>query len=153
MARYWLFKSEPDCFGISDLKRKKKAVWDGVRNFQARNFLRDDIHVGDLIIFYHSSCAEPAAVGVARVVRAGYPDATAWDPQSEHPDPKSTPQKPLWYVVDVAYMETFAQPVLLKVLHTLPEMTGSPLIQRGNRLSILPLSKKQYDAIEKEGRR
>ncbi len=153
MTRYWLFKSEPDCFGISDLKRRKKATWDGVRNYQARNYLRDEVQLGDVVVFYHSSCAEPAAVGIAKIVRAAYADKTAWDSHSEHPDPKSTPKNPIWYVVDVAYVHTFQHAVLLKVLHAMPEMNGSPLTQRGNRLSILPLSEKQYRAIKKEGGR
>ncbi|MBP9669513.1 MAG: EVE domain-containing protein [Candidatus Pacebacteria bacterium] len=152
MVRYWLFKSEPDCFGLDDLKAKRKAPWDGVRNFQARNFLRDQVQLGDKVVFYHSSCAIPAAVGLAQVVRAGYPDHTAWDPESEHYDPKSTKKHPLWYMVDVAYVESFREPVSLKVLQTLPEMMRSPLTQRGNRLSVLPLTDNQYKAIVREAR-
>lgn len=151
--RYWLFKSEPDCFSLSDLRKKKRAPWDGVRNFQARNYLRDDVHVGDIVVFYHSSCAVPGAVGLATVTKAAYPDATAWDPHSEHPDPKSTRANPRWFVVDVAYKQDFKVPVPLTILHTLPEFAGSPLIQRGNRLSIIPLTASQFRAVVREGSR
>lgn len=148
--QYWLFKSEPDCFGIDTLKAKKIAPWDGVRNYQARNYLRS-AQKGDLVIFYHSSCAVPAAVGVAEVVKGGYPDHTAWDPKSEHPDPKSTPEKPLWYMVDVKYKSTFVQPLSLTEMKSMPELAGMKLLQKGSRLSVMPVSKNHFDIIMREG--
>lgn len=146
-VRYWLFKSEPDCFSIEDLRKKKRAAWDGVRNFQVRNFLRDDMKKGDWAIFYHSSCKVPGAVGTMEIVKEGYPDHTAWDPTSEHPDARSTKEKPLWYMVDVAHRSTFSTIVPLSLMHEMEVLQGTPLLERGNRLSIVPLSKKQYDAI------
>lgn len=104
--KYWLLKSEPGCYSIDDLaaEPEQATCWSGVRNYQARNFLRDQMSVGDMVIFYHS-VTDPSAVGVARVVRAGYPDPTAWEPEDEHFDPKSTPERPLWYAVDVRFVK------------------------------------------------
>lgn len=146
---YWLFKSEPGCFGIDDLKQKKIAPWDGVRNYQVRNMLRDEIKKGDHVVFYHSSCKEPGAVGLATVAREGYPDHTAWDPSSEHPDPKSTPENPRWYMVDVAYKKTFPRLVSLKEMRTIPALATMLLLAPGSRLSITPLTKKHFDTILK----
>lgn len=151
-TRYWLFKSEPDCFSIDDLRKKKRAPWDGVRNFQVRNFLRDDMKKGDQAIFYHSSCKVPGAVGTMEIVKEGYPDHTAWDTKSEHPDSRSTKEKPLWYMVDVAYRSSFANVVPLRVMHEMEVLHKTPLLERGNRLSIVPLSKKQFDAIVSAGK-
>ena len=102
-SNYWLFKSEPSAYSFKDLlnEENKTAEWDGVRNYQARNFLRDDIKKGDEVLFYHSNAKPIGVVGTAKVVREGYPDHTAWDPESEHPDPKSTPSKPIWFMVDI----------------------------------------------------
>ena len=145
--QYWLFKSEPNAFSIDDLKTNKREHWDGVRNYQARNMLRDDVKKGDTVIFYHSSCAEPAAVGIAAVVREGYPDHTAWDPTSEHPDAKSTPEKPIWYMVDIVFKKKFKEPVTLREMRTLPELTDMRLLVRGNRLSLFPISKRHFETI------
>ena len=115
---YWLLKSEPDCFSIDDLSTRPKqtSAWDGVRNYQARNMMRDEMKVGDLGFFYHSSCTPPGIVGVVEIVKAGYPDHTAWDLDSDHYDPKSTKQKPLWYMVDVKLVKKFKQMITLDEL-------------------------------------
>lgn len=148
---YWLLKSEPACFGLADLKSRPKqtAHWDGVRNYQARNFLRDGMARGDLAFFYHSSCAEPGIAGIVEVVREGYPDHTALDPESEHYDPKSTPDKPIWYMVDVRLKREFRVPVTLATLRNTPVLAKMPLLARGNRLSVLPVSKREWDVILK----
>jgi predicted RNA-binding protein with PUA-like domain len=131
--------------------RDKREHWDGVRNYQARNMLRDDIKKGDMVIFYHSSCKVPAAVGVAEVVKEGYPDFTAWDPQSEHPDPKSTQEKPLWYMVDIAFKKKFKNPATLSEMRTISKLSDMRLLQRGNRLSLFPISKKHFDTLVELG--
>jgi predicted RNA-binding protein with PUA-like domain len=148
---YWLVKSEPDCFGVGHLKARPRrtAHWDGVRNYQARNFLRDEIKRGDLAFFYHSSCAEPGIVGIVEIVRAGYPDHTAWDPAAEHFDPKSTPSNPIWYMVDVRLRREFKHPVTLAALRHNPALRGMLMLQRGNRLSVLPVTAKQWNTILK----
>src|SRR3990172_5906388 len=138
-------KTEPDCFGLDHLKAKPKRTehWDGVRNYQARNFLRDGMARGDLAFFYHSSCAEPGVAGIVEVVREGYPDHTALDPESEHYDPKSTPANPIWYMVDVRLKREFRSPVTLATLRHTPSLAKMPLLARGNRLSVLPVAKSE----------
>lgn len=145
--KYWLFKSEPDCYSIDDLKKEKVGHWDGVRNYQARNFIRDEIKKGDTVLFYHSSCAEPAIVGTAKVVTDGYPDHTAWDSNSEHPDAKSTPEKPLWYMVDITFESKWEQPVTLKEMRTMRALEDMRLLSKGNRLSVFPVLKKHFDTV------
>ncbi len=144
-------KSEPDVFGLQHLRARPKRTehWDGVRNYQARNFLRDDMQKGDLAFFYHSSCAEPGIAGIVKIVRAGYPDDSAWDPKSNHFDPKSTPGKPIWYMVDVKLEREFRYPVTLAALKQNPALKDMKLLQRGNRLSILPVTEKEWNAILK----
>lgn len=146
---YWLMKSEPSTFSIDDLKSRpdKTEPWDGVRNYQARNFLRDDMKKGDQIFFYHSNCAEPGIVGLAMVASASYPDPTAFDPEDSHYDPKSDADKPRWYLVDVKYKRKLKRTITLQELkqhHTLADMK---LLQKGNRLSIMPVTKRQWDYI------
>lgn len=148
---YWLFKTEPGCFSIDDLKKSGVEHWDGIRNYQARNMLRDDIKKGDKVIFYHSSCKVPAAVGAAAVVKEGYPDFTAWDKKSEHPDEKSTPEKPIWYMVDIAFKKKFKKEISLQDMRTMPELADMRLLQTGNRLSLFPISKKHFETITKLG--
>jgi predicted RNA-binding protein with PUA-like domain len=141
--RYWLMKSEPDTFGIDDLASapKQTTSWEGVRNFQARNMLRDEMSVGDLAFFYHSTCPEPGIAGVVEVVRAGYPDASAWNARSPYHDPKSPENKPLWYTVDVRLKKRSGQLLPLAVLreHGAGKLDGLLLLRRGNRLSITPV--------------
>jgi len=142
-------KSEPDVFSIDDLERVKVEHWDGVRNYQARNFMRDQMKKGDMAFFYHSNCAEPGIAGIMRIHRAAYPDFTALDPRSEYYDPKSTPDKPRWYMVDVKYARKLKRTIGLKELKEKKPLADMRLLQRGNRLSILPVSKKQWDYIIK----
>ncbi len=150
--RYWLFKSEPSCFSFSDLQSRPHAVehWDGVRNFQARNFLRDDIQSGDRVLFYHSSIPEPAVVGLCTVVRAGYPDHTALDPSSDHFDPKSTPDNPIWYMVDVKADRAIVPAVTLAAIRSNPLLSGMPLLNR-SRLSVQPVTEEQFHIILQMG--
>jgi predicted RNA-binding protein with PUA-like domain len=145
---YWLFKTEPSCFSFDDLKNRPDMTehWDGVRNFQARNFLRDSIKAGDRVLFYHSSIPVPAVVGIAEVVRDGYPDSTALDPQREHFDPKASPSNPIWYMVDVRYREPLAQQVTLEAIKEHPLLADMPLVKR-SRLSIQPVTADEWQAI------
>lgn len=145
---YWLFKSEPGCFSFDDLRQRpgQTEQWDGVRNFQARNFLRDQVQVGDGVLFYHSNIPEPHIAGTAWVVRAGYPDWTACDPASEHFDPKSSADNPIWYMVDVRYGEPFRRPVTLAELKAHPLLAGMVLLQR-SRLSIQPVTPEEWTSI------
>lgn len=149
MPRYWLMKSEPTCFSLDDLERAPAGTssWDGVRNFQARNLLRDEIKVGDGVLFYHSSCAEPAIVGLAVVVRAGYPDHTAQDPRSDHFDPKATPANPIWYMVDVQFRKRLAQPLTRDILRRHPVLAGMMVVKRGSRLSVQPVAGAEWQAV------
>ena len=148
-VRYWLFKTEPAAFSISDLgnRRAQTEHWDGVRNFQARNFMRDEMQAGDLGFFYHSSCADPAIVGIVEIVGPGYPDFTAFDPNDSHYDPKSTPQRPLWYMVDVRLKRKFCKPVTLRELKAQPALSGMRLLSRGNRLSVMPVEQREWEYI------
>ncbi len=150
--RYWLFKSEPSCFSFQDLQARPDATehWDGVRNFQARNFLRDEIAVGDRVLFYHSSIPEPAIVGLCSVVRAGYPDHTALDPAADHFDPKASPNKPIWYMVDVRADQPLPQPIPLATIRQHPLLQEMPLVNR-SRLSIQPLTDDQFRILLKLG--
>ncbi|MFV0443311.1 MAG: EVE domain-containing protein [Planctomycetaceae bacterium] len=148
--RYWLFKSEADCFSIDDLAAapKQTTFWDGVRNYQARNFLRDDVQVGDLVFFYHSNSNPLAIVGVMEVVRAAYADHTAFDPQEQHYDPKSSPDDPTWFMVDVKLAKRFPQPVTRQSLLAEPRLKGMMLLQRGSRLSILPVTAEEWKVVQ-----
>jgi predicted RNA-binding protein with PUA-like domain len=136
---YWLLKSEPDVFGIAHLKRKKKAVWDGVRNYQARNFLME-MEAGDLAFFYHSSTEVPGIVGLCKVLRTKVPDPTQFDPQSDYFDPKSTPQNPRWWTVEVGFEREFKGGLSLELLRQTFSPEGFRLVQKGNRLSVLPVA-------------
>ena len=146
---YWLMKSEPDMFGIDDLKQRPAQTepWDGVRNYQARNMLRDDMQVGDQAFFYHSNCTVPGIAGVMKIVRAGYPDASAFDSRGKYHDPKSTPDNPRWFRVDVRYVRKLKRLISLAELKSQPELRGLALLKRGTRLSILPLSAAQWKFI------
>ena len=145
--RYWLFKSEPNAYSYDDLVRDGVAEWDGVRNFQARNTLRDDIQEGDGVLFYHSNEKPLSVVGTAIVVRGGYPDHTAWDPDSDHPDPRSTPDSPTWYMVDIKAEDRFSTPVTLEQLKAMPELEEMVLLQKGSRLSIQPVAEAEWNAV------
>lgn len=143
---HWLIKSEPSCFSIDDLRAapQQTSPWDGVRNYQARNFMRDVMRVHDQLFFYHSNTATPGIVGIAEVVREAYPDDTAWDPSSEHPDPQSTPENPRWFMVDVRFKQKFPHLISLEMLKKQPTLHNMRLLQKGNRLSVLPVSTEEW---------
>jgi predicted RNA-binding protein with PUA-like domain len=144
-------KSEPDVFGIDHLRAmpKKTEHWDGVRNYQARNMIRDQMKKGDQVFFYHSNCKEPGIVGIMEVVKEGYVDHTAFDPDEKYYDPKSDPENPRWYMVDVRYKRHLKRNISLQELKSLntPELEDLPLLRKGNRLSIMPIEKNQWDYI------
>jgi predicted RNA-binding protein with PUA-like domain len=146
---YWLMKSEPNVYGIDDLKQMPKRTdhWDGVRNYQARNMMRDQMKKGDLVFFYHSNCPEPGIVGIAEIAREAYPDFTAWDPESKYYDPKSTPDSPRWYMVDVRFKRKLKRTITLAELKDQPGLAAMPLVQRGSRLSVMPVTSEQWELI------
>ena len=147
--KYWLMKSEPDVFSIDHLRQKPRKTehWDGVRNYQARNFMRDDMKKGDLVFFYHSNCDVPGIVGVARISREGYPDHTAFDPMDKHYDPKSDPDNPRWIMVDVKFVKKFRNTVSLQELKQHKTLKNMRLLQKGNRLSVMPVQPKEWEYI------
>ena len=149
--RHWLFKSEPDVFGIDDLEAMPNGTdhWDGIRNYQARNFMRDDMKVGDTGFFYHSNCAVPGIVGTVEIVREAYPDHTSLDPDSPYFDPKAKPDVPRWVMVDVAFRGRFAETVPLATLRETGGLEESPLVRKGNRLSIVPVTASERRVILK----
>lgn len=150
-AKYWLVKSEPDSFSISDLAAspQQTTCWDGVRNYQARNFMRDGMQRGDRVLFYHSSVDPPSVMGVASVVREAYPDHSAWDEKDHHYDPKSTPDNPIWQMVDLKLEEIFPRPIPLDELRSAAVLKDMELLRRGSRLSVQPVAKAEFDAIVK----
>lgn len=149
--QYWLFKSEPSEFSIDDLAKAKKQTtgWDGVRNYTARNLLRDRIQVGDRVLYYHSSCDPMAIVGLARVVKAGYPDPTQFDPKSKHYDEGSDPKEPRWYQVDIQLERAFARPLTLAELKKAKGLEKMMLLQRGSRLSVQPVTAEELAVVMK----
>lgn len=146
-------KSEPDVFSFDDLKKrpKKTEPWNGVRNYQARNFMRDEMSVGDQILFYHSSCEVPGVAGIAKVGSKPYPDSTQFDPKSEYYDPKATQENPRWFLVDVSFEMDLDHHVALEELKKHKKLEEMKLLQRGNRLSILPVTREEFDYIKKLG--
>lgn len=144
---YWLMKSEPDAYSIDDLARDGAEPWDGIRNYQVRNMIRDDMQVGDEAIFYHSSCKVPAAVGLMKIVSEAYPDPTQFDPGSQYFDAKSDPENPRWLLRDVEFVRKFERPITLQELKAYPGLEDFQLNKRGNRLSIFPVTKAQWDII------
>lgn len=147
MKKYWLMKSEPNCFSIDDLACQKVTSWDGVRNYQARNFMWREMKIKDEVFFYHSNCKPPGIVGVAEICSEAYPDYSAWDINSEHSDPRSTLEKPLWYMVDIKFKEKFSKIISLDDLKNYDELCEMQLLRRGNRLSVLPISLVQWNFI------
>ena len=147
--QYWLMKSEPDSFSFQDLKSRpnQREPWDGVRNYQARNFMRDGMSIGDGVLFYHSNTKPPGIVGLAEVVSEAYPDPTAFDEQSKYYDEKSDPNNPRWFLVDVAYVNDFKHQVSLEQMKAMPELADMKVLQKGNRLSITPVSENEYKVI------
>lgn len=149
--KYWLIKSEPDAYSIDDLKRDGQEPWDGIRNYQARNFMRDDMSKGDRVLFYHSQVKPPAVVGVAEVASEPYPDPTAFDPDNPYFDPKSNPDDPRWILVDMAYVGHLGSPVPLPDIKSDPKLEGIMVARKGSRLSIQPVERKHFERIVKLG--
>jgi len=149
--RFWLFKSEPEVFSIDDLEKADEQItyWDGVRNYQARNYLRDEIKLGDQVLFYHSNCEPPSIVGICEVVRRGYPDFTAFDPNDPHYDPKSKEFEPTWFMVDIQLKKKFKQPLSLEEIRQNPKLANMKLVQRGNRLSVMEVTREEWNEIVK----
>jgi len=143
---YWLMKSEPDELSITHLQQLGRARWDGVRNYQARNFMRS-MQVGDLFFFYHSSCPEPGIAGIARIAGPAYPDPTALDPESHYHDPKASAEKNPWSALDVEFVEAFPRVLPLARLRGEPALAELALVQRGSRLSVMPVTEAQWQAI------
>lgn len=149
--KYWLFKSEPSTFSIDSLAKAKQQTthWDGVRNYQARNFMRNEMQVGDLGYFYHSNCENIGIAGSVRVVKTAYPDFTAWEPGNDHFDAASTPEQPRWFMVDVQLVERFDRVITLAELKATPGLQDMLILRKGNRLSITPLTAAEWQAIQR----
>jgi predicted RNA-binding protein with PUA-like domain len=148
---YWLVKTEPDVYSIQDLAAEpnRTTCWDGVRNYQARNFMRDEMKLGDRVLVYHSSTDPAAVVGVAQIVRESYPDHTSWDKKNPHYDPQSTPENPRWFMVDIQLETIFADPLPLEKLRSIAALKDMELLRKGSRLSVQPVRKNEFDAILK----
>jgi len=145
--RYWLMKSEPEAFSIDDLKRKRREPWDGVRNYQARNFMRDGMHPGDRVFFYHSNCTTPGIVGIAEVATDAYPDPSQFDPASKYFDPASTRGQPRWMLVDVKFVRKLKRTISLDELKGHDALLAMPLLRKGNRLSVMPVGAAEWAYI------
>lgn len=146
--QFWLFKSEPECYSIDDLKHDRVEMWDGTRNYQVRNMMRDQMKKGDLCLFYHSNAGkETGVVGTMKIVKEAYPDPTQFDPKSDHPDSKSDPENPRWLCVDVRFGSKFKNMVTLQELKNDPFFADMTVVQKGNRLSVMPIKKKHFDKI------
>jgi predicted RNA-binding protein with PUA-like domain len=147
MKNHWLMKSEPDAFSIDDLKRKKREAWDGVRNYQARNYMRDGMRVGDKVFFYHSNCAEPGIVGIAEVATDAYPDPSQFDPKSKYFDAGSSRDNPRWMLVDVKFVKKLKRTITLKELQADAALDGMVLLRKGSRLSVQPVEAAHWEHI------
>jgi len=145
--KYWLMKSEPDVWSYDDHAAEGVAEWDGIRNYQARNFMRDDFEIGDTVLFYHSNHKPPHVAGICEVVREAYPDSTAFDPDAKYYDPKSDPENPRWLMVDLKAVRKLERPVSLAEIKANPALADMRLVARGNRLSIMPVEKAEYEEI------
>lgn len=151
--KFWLMKSEPDAYSIDDLERDKTTSWEGVRNYQARNILRDEMKAGDRVLFYHSNAEPTGVAGIAEVVREGYADHYAFDPSHEYHDPKSDEAEPTWYMVDVGFVEKFDEVVPLGTLKATAGLDEMMVTKRGSRLSVQPVTKEEFEIVAKLGRR
>ncbi len=149
--KYWLMKSEPDVYSIDQLRKDKTTWWEGVRNYQARNFMMKDMQVGDAVLFYHSNAEPPGVAGLARVSKIAEPDKAQFDKKSEYYDPKATKEKPIWYCVQVEYVAHFSETVSLGELRENPKLADMLVLQKGSRLSVQPVEKKHYDTVKKMG--
>lgn len=154
-VHYWLMKSEPDAYSIDDLAQDKDQTtfWDGVRNYQARNLMRDEMKKGDLVLFYHSNAKPPGVAGIAKVVRESYPDHTQFDKKSKYFDPKATTDNPRWFMVDIKLVTRFKTFLPLDELKSIKALEGMVLLQKGSRLSVQPVTKKQFETISKLGKK
>jgi predicted RNA-binding protein with PUA-like domain len=150
--RYWLMKVEPSAYSIDDLARDGSTSWEGVRNYQARNFMRDEMQVGDGVLFYASNADPSGVTGLAEIARAAYPDAYAWKKGHTYFDAASTPEKPLWYSVDIRFVERFPRIVSLDTLKSTPGLEDMVVTKKGSRLSIQPVTKREFDIVTKLGR-
>ncbi len=152
--KYWLFKSEPTAYSFADLLSEldQTAEWDGVRNYQVRNLMRDEMKVGDGVLFYHSSAKPTAVIGTATIVREAYPDSTAWDPENIHYDPKSPPDNPVWLMVDIRADQELSRPVTLQEIKENPRLKDMMVARRGVRLSIQPVAKDEWDEVIEMGK-
>ncbi|MDJ0699717.1 MAG: EVE domain-containing protein [Woeseiaceae bacterium] len=144
---HWLMKSEPDAYSIDDLERDGREPWDGIRNYQARNMMRDDMKVGDKVFFYHSNCKEPGVVGIMKVASKPYPDPTQFDPDSKYHDPKSNEDEPRWCLVDVEFVRKLKRTISLAEIKAHPGLGDMILTRKGNRLSVMPVDKAHWDII------
>ena len=146
--KYWLMKSEPESYSIDTLKADKKTAWTGVRNFQARNFMRDDMQIGDGVLFYHSSCKVPGVYGLAKVFSTPYPDPTQFDTKSHYHEPRATKEKPVWYLVDIALVKKLKEPVTLSKIRAVPKLRSMTILKPGSRLSITPVSSEEFEVFK-----
>lgn len=146
MSHHWLIKSEPTSYGIDHLQKDGQTPWTGVRNFQARNYMQQ-MQVGDPVLFYHSSCPVPGVYGLAKVASAPYPDPTQFDPTSNYYEPRATSEKPVWYLVDMQFVQKFTEPVTLTQIRENPKLKDMLIIQRGNRLSVTPVTAGEFDIL------
>jgi len=153
MINYWLFKSEPTSYSFDKLKQsfQQTTCWSGVRNYQARNYLKDQCKKGDIVLFYHSNTEQPAVIGVAMIVKEGYPDVTAFDPKDVHYDSESKKEKPTWYMVDIKFVQQFKSPVTLEEIKKNQKLKNMNLVQKGSRLSVQPVTKEEFEEIERMG--
>lgn len=151
MVKYWLMKSEPEVYSIDDLKKDKTTWWSGVRNYQARNFMMKDMQVGDIVLFYHSSCDPAGVAGLGKITAAAQPDVTQFDKKSESFEPKATQEKPMWYCTQVGYHQHFKTFVSLQDLRKSPKLKDMMVLQKGSRLSIQPVSKEHFEIVKKMG--
>lgn len=149
--RFWLLKSEPDCYSIDDLERDGTTFWSGVRNYQARNFMRDDMKPGDGVLFYHSGSEPPCIAGIAEVASKAYADHTALDPDDDHFDPKQTPENPIWMMVDVKFVRKLKSPIAISRLRETKGLEKMVLLQRGSRLSVQPVTDQEWKIVSKMG--
>ena len=147
VTKYWLMKTEPETYSIDNLRRDGRTCWEGVRNYQARNFMRDDMQVGDRVLFYHSNASPPGVAGLAEVCKAGYPDHYAWDPKSTYFDKRSRPEKPVWVMVDLRFIRAFDAVVSLAQLKANPELDAMLVVKRGMRLSVQPVEPKHFEEV------
>ena len=151
--RYWLMKCEPAAYTIDDLARDGATTWEGVRNFQARNFMRDDMRIGDGVLFYASNATPSGVTGVAKVSKTGYPDHFAWKTGHKYFDARSTKESPVWYMVDIAFVERFPETLPLATLKSTSKLEDMKVVQKGVRLSVQPVTKSEFDLVVKLGRK